>query len=151
MRAHHLLNRTALVANGLAMIIVYPFNMLILERASWIWCYPERNMAMEHMLVAIYVTMGVFLVWAARDPVKASPLVDFVIVSGVVHATVMAVDAAHMPGMSPHLAFGGDVYGTYLAPVTLALTHPRLGSLFRRSVGEKPAAISTLARGPSSA
>jgi hypothetical protein len=131
MRSEYLPARIALVANGLAMMVAYPRNMLILERASWIWDYPSRNMAMEHMLVAIYVTMGAFLVWAARDPIKALPLIDFVIVSGAIHATTMAFDAAHMPGLAQHLAFRGDVMGTYLAPITLALTHPRRFYLFQ--------------------
>jgi hypothetical protein len=123
--------RIALVLNGLGMMILYPLNMVVLERASWIWDYPDRNLAMEHMLVAVYLTMGAFLVWSARDPIKALPLIDFVIVSGAIHATAMAFDAAHMPGMSHHLAFRGDVIGTYLAPITLALTHPRRFYLFQ--------------------
>jgi hypothetical protein len=125
MRPEYLPARIALAANGLSMIVLYPLNMLVLERASWVWDYPDRNPAMEHMLVAIYVTMGAFLVWAARDPVKALPLIDFVIVSGAIHATTMAFDAGHIPGLSQHLAFRGDVIGTYVAPITLALTHPR--------------------------
>jgi hypothetical protein len=36
-----------------------------------------------------------------------------------------------MPGMASHLAFRGDVMGTYFAPVTLALTHPRFFYLFK--------------------
>jgi len=125
MRPENLPARIALVANGLSMIVLYPLNMVVLERASWVWNYPDRNLAMEHMLVAIYVTMGAFLVWAARDPIKALPLIDFVIVSGAIHATTMAFDAGHMPGLSQHLAFRGDVMGTYVAPITLAQTHPR--------------------------
>jgi hypothetical protein len=132
MRPEYLPARIALVANGLGMIAIYPLNMLLLERASWIWDYPNRNMALEHMLVAIYVTMGAFLIWSARDPLKAVPLIDFVIVSGAIHATVMAIDAASVPGMGVHLAFRGDVMGTYVAPITLALTHPRQFYLFRQ-------------------
>jgi hypothetical protein len=124
MHPENLPARIALVANGLAMIVLYPLNMVVLERASWIWDQPDRNPPLEHMLVAIYVTMGVFLIWAARDPIKALPLIDFVIVSGAIHATTMAFDAGHMPGLSQHLQFRGDVVGTYLAPITLALTHP---------------------------
>ena len=125
MHPQYLPARIAMVAKGLSMIVLYPLNMLVLERASWVWDYPDRNLAMEHMLVAIYVTMGAFLVWAARDPIKALPLIDFVIVSGAIHATTMAFDAGHMPGLSQHLALLSDVMGTYVAPITLALTHPR--------------------------
>jgi hypothetical protein len=66
MHSDYLPARIALVLNGVSMMILYPLNMLVLERASWIWDYPDCNMAMEHMLVAVYVTMGPFLVWAAR-------------------------------------------------------------------------------------
>jgi hypothetical protein len=83
------------------------------------------------MLVAIFVSMGAFLIWAARDPVRFLPFIDFVIVSGAIHGTAMAIDAWQMPGMASHLAFRGDVMGTYFAPVTLALTHPRFFYLFK--------------------
>src|SRR5260370_12718978 len=105
MRYDHMPARIALVLNGLAMMILYPLNMVVLERASWIWDYPNRNLAMEHMLVAVYVTMGAFLVWSARDPVKALPLIDFVIVSSPIHAPVMAFYAAPLPAIPPPLPF----------------------------------------------
>ena len=130
MRSEYLLARIALVANGIGMIAIYPLNMLVLERASWIWDYPNRNAPMEHMLVAIYVTMGFFLLWAARDPIRAMPLIDFVVISGAIHATVMAIDAAQTLSLSPHLR--GDVIATYIAPITLSLTHPRQFYLFGR-------------------
>ncbi len=72
------------------------------------------------MLVAIYVIVGAFPVWAARDPVKALSPANFVMVSGAMHATAMAFDTSHIPGPSQHLALRGDV-----ASITLALTHPR--------------------------
>ena len=125
-----LITKIALIANGIAMILVYPLNMMVLERTSWIWDAPSRNPPLEHMLVAVYVTMGAFLIWAARNPVRFLPFIDFVIVSGAIHATTMAVDAWYTPGMAVHLAFRGDVIGTYIAPVTLALTHPRRFYLF---------------------
>ena len=40
MRLEYLPARIALVANGLSMIVLYPLNMLVLERASWVWDYP---------------------------------------------------------------------------------------------------------------
>jgi hypothetical protein len=133
MRRSYFWTRIALAANGFGMIVLYPLNMILLQRASWIWDVPARNSAMEHMLVAIYVTLGFFLIWSARDPLRAVPLIDFVIVSGAIHATTMAVDAAYIPGMAEHLAFRGDVMGTYVAPITLTLTHPKGFYLFARS------------------
>ena len=124
--------RLALILNGLSMIISYPLNMLVYENPGWIWDFPSRNMAMEHMLVAVYVTLGFFLIWSARDPLKAVPLIDFVIVSGAIHATTMLVDAHVMPVPMQHNTLDGDVFGTYLAPITLLLTHPRRAYLFER-------------------
>jgi hypothetical protein len=124
--------RIALIINGLLMAISYPMNMLVNEKQGWIWNYPSRNMAMEHMLVAVYVTMGVFLIWSARNPLKAVPLIDFVIVSGAIHATTMYVDANAMPGHMIHNDLGGDVFGTFLAPITLLLTHPRRAYIFEK-------------------
>jgi hypothetical protein len=130
--------RIALVLNGLAMAISYPMNMLVNEYPDWIWSYPSRNMAMEHMLVAVYVTMGVFLIWSARNPLKAVPLIDFVIVSGAIHGATMFFDANSMPGHMVHNAPGGDVFGTFLAPITLLLTHPRRGYIFeKKAVNEE--------------
>ncbi len=129
-KTDYLWARIALVLNGLSMVISYPLNMLVKENPGWIWNFPSRNMAMEHMLVAVYVTMGLFLIWSARNPLKAVPLIDFVIVSGAIHATAMLVDARAMPGHMVHTTLDGDVFGTYLAPITLLLTHPRRFYIF---------------------
>jgi hypothetical protein len=135
-KIQYLWARIVLVLNGLSMVISYPLNMLVEESPGWIWNFPSRNMAMEHMLVAVYVTMGVFLIWSARNPLKAIPLIDFVIVSGAIHATSMLVDARAMPGHMAHNMLDGDVFGTYLAPITLLLTHPKRLYLFeRKTVG----------------
>jgi hypothetical protein len=72
-----LVTRIALIANGIGMMLIYPLNMLVLERASWVWDYPSRHPAFEHMLVAIYVSMGAFLIWAARDPLPLPSLHRF--------------------------------------------------------------------------
>jgi hypothetical protein len=131
-KTQYLWARVALILNGLSMVISYPLNMLVKENPGWIWNFPSRNMAMEHMLVAVYVTMGVFLIWSARNPIKAVPLIDFVIVSGAIHATTMLVDAHAMPGHMAHNTLDGDVFGTYLAPITLLLTHPRRFYIFEK-------------------
>lgn len=131
-KTKYLWARVALVLNGLAMVISYPLNMLVKEKPGWIWDFPSRNMAMEHMLVAVYVTMGLFLIWSSRNPVKAVPLIDFVIVSGAIHATSMLMDAQAMPGHMAHNMLDGDVFGTYLAPITLLLTHPRRAYIFEK-------------------
>ena len=124
----------ALLAMGIGMVIFYPKN-LILGQYGWLWDYPARHLAFEHMLLAVYGTLGLFLCWAARDPLRFEPLINFTIVSGVLHATVMLIDALRMPGMHTHLHWRGDVVGTYLAPVVLTIFHPR-----RRYWRRRPAA-----------
>jgi hypothetical protein len=114
----------AMIAMGAGMLILYPKNLLI-GQEGWIWDYPNRHVAFEHMLAAVYATLGVFLIWGARDPERYIPLINFTIVSGAIHATAMWIDAVKMPGMHNHLSLRGDVIGTYLAPIVLTLLHPR--------------------------
>jgi len=67
-----------------------------------------------NMLVAIYVTME-FSCCGLRGTGAGAALIDFVIVSGAVHASVMAIECGPDIGLSQHLAFRGDVMGTYIA------------------------------------
>jgi hypothetical protein len=105
--------------------ILYPINILILERAGWIWDYPARNFAMEHMLVVNYVVLGAFFLYGARDPRRFLPLVDFTIVFNILHATMMLIDALGYPNHQAHIRLGGDVPATYLIPIVLIATHPK--------------------------
>jgi len=134
----HRASSIAMVAMGVGYAVLYP-KSLLLSQAGWVWDYPGRNVAFEHMFIAVYVTLGLFLIWGARDPVRFLPLIDFTIISGAFHATAMLVDALRTPGMGDHLGIAGDVPGTYLAPVVLLIFHPRrfyLGALLPR--GRQP-------------
>jgi hypothetical protein len=114
----------AMIVLGAAMAIAYPLYVAN-DRTGWVWDYPARNFAMEHMLVAVYVTMGLFLILGARDPVRYLGFIDFVIVSGVAHASVMLYDALQLPGHVNHVHLGGDVIGLYVPSVVLAALHPK--------------------------
>lgn len=105
--------------------ILYPLNMLVLERAGWIWDYPARNFAMEHMLVVNYVVLGAFFLYGARDPRRFVPLIDFTIIFNILHATMMLIDALGYPNHQAHIRLGGDVPATYLVPIILIATHPK--------------------------
>ena len=50
------------------------------------------------MIIAIYATLGVFLLLASRNPNQHLGLVSFAIASSIVHGAVMAVQAAFNPG-----------------------------------------------------
>jgi hypothetical protein len=127
----------ALIAMGFGMLVLYPKNLLT-GQEGWIWDYPGRHVAFEHMLVAVYATLGIFLIWGARDPARFAPLINFTIVSGALHATVMLIDALRLPGMHDHLNLRGDVVGTYLAPVVLTVLHPHR-RYWRRQAERQPA------------
>ena len=68
--------RVGLVVNGLLLAIAYP-RALYSSEVGWVWDVPGRNQAMENMIVAVYVTMGLFLIWSARKPIKAGGDHDF--------------------------------------------------------------------------
>lgn len=105
--------------------ILYPLNMVYLERAGWIWNYPARNFAMEHMLVVNYVVLGAFFLYGARAPLRYLPLIDFTIVFNILHGTMMLIDALGYTNHESHLRLGGDVPATYLIPILLIVSHPK--------------------------
>jgi hypothetical protein len=76
----------------------------------------------ERMIVAIYVALGICMWRAARDPRRHVLLIDFVILSSVLHGAVMAYDAvarenehAHLWGDVP-LLFGAAALFYWLRP-----------------------------------
>ena len=114
--------RPVLIAFGL----VFIFGIFILNRlwpSGWAW-EPEQP-AYLHMILGIYATLGVFLVLAARDPVRHLSLIWFTVWSSIVHAVIMAVHSLTDPGQIGHL--GGDVAALLLTAGVLAALTPRLG------------------------
>jgi hypothetical protein len=75
------------------------------------------------MILAIYATLGVFLLRAARDPMANLSLIWFTVWSSVVHALVMAVQALRDPTERGHLP--GDVLVLLLVGVGLAFITKR--------------------------
>ena len=105
--------------------ILYPLSLLVFERPGWVWDYPGRNFAMEHMLLVNYAVLGFFFLYGARAPLRYLPLIDFTIVFNILHATMMLIDALGYPNHQVHLLPGGDVPATYIIPILLMATHPR--------------------------
>lgn len=116
-RSYRLL-QAALVVFGAVMILLYP--LAVVWPAGWAWHHGapyESNYFM--MIVGVYVTLGLFLLNAARRPEANISLIWFAVVSSVVHAAIMAVqsfgDGHHMG----HL--WGDVPALLIAAVVLAV------------------------------
>ena len=67
--------RFALVAFGIAFLLVYP--LMVVWPSGWAW-QPSQH-EYEQMIVGIYATLGVFLLWASRAPVAHLSLIWFAV------------------------------------------------------------------------
>ena len=107
--------RFALRAFGVMFIFgLYPLT--VLWPAGWAWHTGGRSEYLE-MILAIYATLGVFLLVAARNPMQHLSLISFTIWSSVVHGSVMAVQSIVDPRHLHHLL--GDVLGLFVVAVVL--------------------------------
>ncbi len=82
-----------------------------------------RNEETLQMMLSIYITLGVFLLLASRNPSANRSLIAFTAWSSFAHAGVMAVQAIHDVDQREHLLIGALAFGiigaalTALAPV----------------------------------
>lgn len=96
--------RVALVTVGVvALVGVYPLMRWWPAGFRWQPAQPEY----DQMIVAIYATLGVFLVRAVRQPLCHLSLIWFAVWSSVAHAGVMTVHAWRSPEERVH--FVGDI------------------------------------------
>jgi hypothetical protein len=117
--AMRVLRATLLVLGVIFIFGVYPLTRL--WPSGWAWT-PAQSEYLQ-MIIAIYATLGVFLVRAARDPLAHLSLIWFTVWSSVVHALVMAVQALRDPTERGHLP--GDVLVLLLVGVVLAVITKR--------------------------
>jgi hypothetical protein len=112
--------RVALVVIGLIFIFgIYP--QTVLWPSGWSWGHGSSHYLM--MIIGIYATLGVFLLIAARNPLTHRSLIWFTVVSSVVHAAIMAVQAVTDPAEHGHLT--GDVPALVLVAIVLTVLMPR--------------------------
>ena len=74
------------------------------------------------MIIAIYATLGIFLLVASRNPNQHLSLVSFAIWSSLVHGAVMAVQSMLNPMHVHHLY--GDVPTLFIVAAVLAFLSP---------------------------
>jgi len=64
---------------------------------NWIfpegWTWTPRQPEYEQMIMGVYVTLGVFLIRAAKDPLANSSLIWFAVWSSIVHGGIMLIQA----------------------------------------------------------
>ena len=75
------------------------------------------------MIVAIYIALGICLIPAALDPERHALLIDFTILSSLLHGAVMTYDAFAQEHEMTHLI--GDVPLLFVLAGVLIWLHPR--------------------------
>ncbi|MGD8607307.1 MAG: hypothetical protein PVH21_08455 [Myxococcales bacterium] len=113
--------RIALKVFGLTFILGLPLMAMVVWPAAWTW--EPRQPEYEQMMMGIYATLGVFLIWASRDPMSHKSLIWFTVWSSAVHGGIMAAQALMDPADRINLL--GDVAGLFLVAVVLGLLMPR--------------------------
>jgi hypothetical protein len=131
--AVRVLRITLLVLGVIFIVGIYPLTRL--WPSGWAWT-PSQSEYLQ-MILAIYATLGVFLLRAARDPLANLSLIWFTVWSSIVHALVMAVQALRDPAERGHLP--GDVLVLLLVGVALAVITKRATAGLRNPEYQRPA------------
>ncbi|MBY5991808.1 DUF6632 domain-containing protein [Ferrimonas balearica] len=107
--------------------VVMVFGLLPLSwfwPSGWAWHEGGRNLYFE-MILGLYATLGVFLFFAARDPLSHRSLIWFTAWSSLVHGAIMMVQA-----LLDHRHFGhlwGDVPALFVLAVLIFVLMPKKG------------------------
>src|SRR5437867_9198216 len=90
--------RVVLVLVGLLFLAgVYPLMMSL---------WQQKQQDTEPMMLSVYVTLGVFLLLASRNPSANRSLIAFTAWSSFAHAAIMAVQSLHNVSERGHLLAG---------------------------------------------
>ncbi len=106
------------VVGVIAIFGFYPLT--VLWPSGWAWS-SGRSEYLE-MIIAIYATLGVFLIIISSDPNRHLSLVSFAIWSSIVHGAVMGVQSLLNPMHVYHLY--GDVPALFVIAAVLAFLSP---------------------------
>ena len=91
------------------------------------------------MMLSIYITLGVFLLFAARNPSANRSLIAFTAWSSFAHAAVMTVQSLHDVGERTHLLIGSLAF-VVIGGALVALAPPKVNVVGpdRRTIDEIP-------------
>lgn len=88
-------------------VVLYVAGMLYIAGV-----YPlmhQSETELTHVVFSLYVTLGVFLLLASRNPSGYRSLISFAAWSSLAHAAVMAVQASHDLSGHGHLLSGAGL------------------------------------------
>ena len=111
----------ALYAFGVIFIIGVPAMMMWIWPSGWGWTPPQPEY--EQMIMGVYVTLGVFLILAAKDPLAHASLIWFTVWSSIVHGGIMLVQAIVDETDRANLL--GDVPALFLVAIVLWYLMPK--------------------------
>lgn len=111
--------QASLVIIGLLFLSL--FMLMEIWPSGWVWL--PRQSEYEQMMIGVYGTLGLFLIWASRRPQKHLSLIWFTFFSSIVHGTIMGIQAIVDEAEHAHLF--GDVAALWMAVVLLGVFTPR--------------------------
>ena len=116
-----MLLRATLLATAAFLVLLLPF-MFDLWPGGFRWSNPHGNPAYERMIIAIYFSLGICLIAAANDPERHVMLINFTILSSLIHGAVMSYDAFVQEHEMTHLV--GDIPIIFALAGILIWLHP---------------------------
>ena len=111
----------ALYAIGAIFIAGVPAMMMWIWPSGWSWSPAQPEY--EQMIMGMYMTLGVFLILAAKDPLANLSLIWFTIFSSIVHGGIMLVQALVDETERANLA--GDIPALFLVAIVLFFLVPK--------------------------
>ena len=111
----------ALYVFGAIFIIGVPAMMMWIWPSGWGWTPAQPEY--EQMIMGVYVTLGVFLILAAKDPLAHASLIWFTVWSSIVHGGIMLVQAIVDETDRANLI--GDVPALFLVAIVLWYLMPK--------------------------
>lgn len=114
----------ALIVFGLIYIFsIYPLG--IIWPSGWEWHGGEGRYLLQ-MIMGVYATLGIFLIFAAKNPLEHRSLIWFTVWSGGVHGIIMVIQAIIDTAERGHLI--GDAPALLISAIVLAVLMPRRAS-----------------------
>ncbi len=112
--------RYALIATGV--IFIFGLETLVqVWPSGWHWGMGHSHYL--NMILAVYATLGIFLIRASRDPLGNLSLIWFTVWSSVAHSLAMTVSALQDSAERGHLI--GDVPALLIIAATLTILTQR--------------------------
>lgn len=112
---------------GLGLVVGLPV-LFFLWPAGFQWgshpeSYNDPLSPYAFMLGCMYVSLGIILLRSAKQPEKHTSIIDYTIISSILHGTLMTVQSFIEPHELCHLV--GDVPLLFLMAITLIIWHPK--------------------------